>query len=69
MPIDNNYYAIQGTELGEIQALLNELLEGDTPSQEEVLDVMSYVTQAFQQPTDPPSAEAAEAKGGEERTS
>jgi hypothetical protein len=50
MPIDNNYYKIRGTELGEIKATLETVVAGNMPSQEEASDVLSYVEQAFQQP-------------------
>jgi hypothetical protein len=52
MPVDDKYYKIRGTELGEIKATLQCLIEGDVPSQEEAMTDLSYVEQAFQQPID-----------------
>jgi hypothetical protein len=52
MPIDNRFYKIRGTELGEIQATLRTVAEGNMPSQEEADDVLAYVAQAFEQPLD-----------------
>ena len=57
--VDNNYYMIRGTELGEIKATLQTLIEGEVPSEEEALTDLSYVEQAFQQPVSPPSGNAA----------
>ena len=54
--VDNNYYMIRGTELGEIKATLQTLIEGEVPSEEEALTDLSYVEQAFQQPVTPPTA-------------
>lgn len=52
MPVDNNFYKIRGTELGEIKATLQTLVEGNVPTQEEAMTDLSYVEQAFQQPVD-----------------
>ena len=54
MAIDNNYYMIRGTELGEIKATLQTLIEGQVPSEEEAMVDLSYVEQAFKQPISPP---------------
>ena len=53
MTIDNTYYKIRGTELSEIRTTLQQLIEGDVPSQEEAQVDLSYVEQAFQQPLPP----------------
>ena len=53
MPIDNTYYKIRGTELGEIKATLLTIIEGEVPSQEEAEVDLSYVEQAFGQPLPP----------------
>ena len=53
MPIDNNYYMIRGTELGEIRATLKTLIEGEVPSQEEASVDLSYVEEAFNNPVSP----------------
>ena len=53
MTIDNNYYKIRGTELGEIKTTLQQLIEGDVPTEEEAMADLSYVEQAFQQPLPP----------------
>ena len=50
MSVDNTFYKIRGTELGEIKVTLQTIIDGDMPSQEEAMTVMSYVEQAFQQP-------------------
>lgn len=50
--IDNNFYKIRGTELGEIKAALETVAEGNMPTEEEVDDVLNYIEQAFQQPVD-----------------
>jgi hypothetical protein len=50
MPTDDNYYRIRGTELGEIRATLQTIVNGNVPTEEEAMDVLSYVEQAFQQP-------------------
>jgi hypothetical protein len=50
MPIDNNFYKIRGTELGEIRSTLETVAKGNMPTQEEAYDVLNYVEQAFQQP-------------------
>jgi hypothetical protein len=52
MPIDNKFYKIRGTELGEIKATLQTVAEGNTPTREEADTVLSYVAQAFQQPVE-----------------
>ena len=52
MPIDNNFYKIRGTELGEIKTTLQTIVDGNMPTQEEAGDVLNYVEQAFQQPAD-----------------
>ena len=50
MPIDDNFYKIRGTELGEVKATLQTIVNGNMPTQEEATTVLSYVEQAFQQP-------------------
>ena len=50
MPVDNNFYKIRGTELGEVQTTLQTVVNGNMPTQEEADDVLNYVKQAFQQP-------------------
>jgi hypothetical protein len=50
MPIDDKFYRIRGTELGEIKTTLQTIIDGDMPTQEEAMDVMSYVDQALEQP-------------------
>jgi hypothetical protein len=52
MPVDNNFYKIRGTELGEIKTTLQTIAKGNMPTQEEADDVLNYVQQAFQQPVD-----------------
>jgi len=52
MPIDNNFYKIRGTELGEIRATLQTVAAGNMPTEEETRDVLNYVEQAFQQPAE-----------------
>ena len=52
MPIDNNFYKIRGTELGEIRGALQTVAAGNMPTQEEATDVLNYVEQAFQQPAE-----------------
>ena len=50
MPIDDNFYKIRGTELGEIKATLQTVVGGNMPTEEEAMEVLNYVEQAFQQP-------------------
>ena len=54
MAIDNTYYMIRGTELGEIKATLETIIEGELPSQEEAMVDLSYVDEAFRNPVSPP---------------